>query len=1566
MRSFFGALHPSSTGRLRFILLLLVMVSARAFATYTTPSAFNLSTGNYYFTTWAAGSTSGTFPANMAIHGASSGSVTDPGLTTSFDVDYSSAYNLSSGNRIVGSGSGLSCINTGTAGSASKPVIGEIVLALNTLNRHNIAVTWDIKETSSSAAWTYKMRLQYQVGSLSPTGWSDVSATTSSIEYTSAGSATTEYFAPGNLPSACENQSSTVYLRWVYYSAGSSGTRPTLALDELAVTSDASPVITIDNNLMPQYMEGNSTAKQGVPYVCHFTVSNLTASSTYRYNTVVVLPAPTAGTAVATASFVGDEETSTGGGNQIYIPSGTGSFAYASNQDFTTAADYGTFTTDASGSYSGWFAIEETAKSRFTPGNTLKIRLMINNGSNGTTQAWHATTPVSATVIGFSNSAGANNGSGIRGTSSANAMDFVMLYDNTSGTGRPLTGTFIESDGITETTNYISFYGTSVDGTAGSWGSIIPNNNANGVQMIKSFSRSLGSSLCSYTSSNGTWPTGSVNTANPTSGTTALVISSTDAGLNCPSSCSPPTSQASSANTASITSNSIALSWSRGNGNDVLVLCSAGSSITGTPVSGISYTANSDLLASSPTIIGNAQVVYNGTGTTVALTNMAPGTTYYFAVYEYNTTSTCYQTTSPSQTSATTSAGAPADVTNFTNTGSANQQVSLSWTNPAQSTGIYFDEVMIVANPSSGVTLTPSGDGTSYTGNTTYGDGTNTSGSEYVVYKGSGTSATIYALTNGITYDFKIFTRKGTNWSTGVQITGTPATPTVYYSVGSGALTGSIWSTSPTGTGSTISSFTSNINLDIQSGNTVTVPLNNINIGSITVESGGQLWVGSSTSEYFNLFGDIICNGTLGDVNAGDGLSLNIEDGNHTISGTGTINLSRIRKSDQNSASGTATLNINSNMTLSFAGASGAAIYSNRSGSTTFNVNIGSGVTVTLTGVNGSVGMDGASNNALTAYSSPSSQDRGGTITVDGTLVVPGRLYLGTNNTSIPVGLVINAGGEVQAGYVELGGSSNGSAGTNLTIYGTLKITSSSGITGETGNVFANNNSLVNTTITNSGTIEIAGTGTQNLPLTTYENLTVSNSSGLSLSGSTTVNGALDLNSGPLSIGANTLTINGGLTGSNTLTGSSSSNLSIGGSGNVTLPAFTSGSATLNNLTVNRNTSGTADVVTLGSAFTLNGTLTLTSGYLALSNYNLTMGSSSSVSGGGSSNYVRINGSGNLIRQVTTSGTFFPIGYNPYLPVTITLPGGQAAENFSVGVTNTVTDVNNSVISSDVVNKTWQITPDASAGTLNNVTVTLQWNPAEELSGFTDAAVYMAMRTASNQAWTPVNTSPQAATAGTITNALQTTSDPVTLVGGTTYLFGLGGGVSPLPVSLADFAARKSGGDVILNWNTVSETNNKGFYIEKSSNGVSWSNIGFVNGHENSQQLNAYQFTDEDAFVVPSNILYYRLRQIDNNGTAVYSKIVVVHNQTVAPFELSVSPNPVITNAVINLNSPVDNAIVSYQLVNMQGEPVSYNSIAVHKGYNKIDIDMSGMESGLYFLRIVSSYDTQTLRLMKN
>lgn len=116
----------------------------------------------------------------------------------------------------------------------------------------------------------------------------------------------------------------------------------------------------------------------------------------------------------------------------------------------------------------------------------------------------------------------------------------------------------------------------------------------------------------------------------------------------------------------------------------------------------------------------------------------------------------------------------------------ANASSSLSWTNPA---GCY-DEVLIVASAVLPNTGTPTGDGTAYTPNTLYGAGTPL-GIGFVVYKGSTSPQLITGLTNGVQYFYKFFTRFGTTWSSGIEVSATPALvtlPTDYFrSVASGS-----------------------------------------------------------------------------------------------------------------------------------------------------------------------------------------------------------------------------------------------------------------------------------------------------------------------------------------------------------------------------------------------------------------------------------------------------------------------------------------------------------------------------------------------------------------------------------------------------------------------------------------------------------------------------------------------------------------------------------------------------------------------------------------------------------
>lgn len=273
------------------------------------------------------------------------------------------------------------------------------------------------------------------------------------------------------------------------------------------VTNELLPEISFE--IVPQYIQGvdgNNTKR--VPFAWMATISNLIAGNTYRYINQMVLAS--------------DESNASGVGNIIFTNQ-NGDFYRTTNPSFGTDGAYGTFTTDENGSYSGWFISESTGNVRFTPGNEVFMRIRLNDGNNGTaTQTWLTTTNA-ATVINFGTESEQTQGTAIRAASGDSPQEFVFLYDNLTREGRPLAGTSIETTGIAyaEISQYVAFYRNDVAGIDGSWGTIIPNINENGIQKIEIRKLSDGSVVKSYDSENGIW--GNANTINPTGGTSEVL-----------------------------------------------------------------------------------------------------------------------------------------------------------------------------------------------------------------------------------------------------------------------------------------------------------------------------------------------------------------------------------------------------------------------------------------------------------------------------------------------------------------------------------------------------------------------------------------------------------------------------------------------------------------------------------------------------------------------------------------------------------------------------------------------------------------------------------------------------------------------------------------------------------------------------------------------------------------------------------------------------------------------------------------------------------------------------------
>lgn len=284
----------------------------------------------------------------------------------------------------------------------------------------------------------------------------------------------------------------------------------TLLFATLAVAANFAPAQTLTDVIVPQYIQGlNGTNSTRVPFAFRATLSGLTPGATYRYFNQVVIST--------------DAATVSGAGNVIFVNQ-SGSFFRSSGPAMGTAGNYHEFVADLGGNFTGWFVTEPSGNARFTPGNQVYFRVMLNNGAGGTSVAARVTTTDFATVINFG--ATAADGTGIHSTSSPlTAKDFVLLYDNDAGTGRPIAATFVEADGSANTTanSYVLFYDSAVNEVGTAWGTIIPNTLPSGIRRMEHRSLVDGSLLNAYVDLDGAWPS-TANTVNASGGATPILI----------------------------------------------------------------------------------------------------------------------------------------------------------------------------------------------------------------------------------------------------------------------------------------------------------------------------------------------------------------------------------------------------------------------------------------------------------------------------------------------------------------------------------------------------------------------------------------------------------------------------------------------------------------------------------------------------------------------------------------------------------------------------------------------------------------------------------------------------------------------------------------------------------------------------------------------------------------------------------------------------------------------------------------------------------------------------------
>jgi trimeric autotransporter adhesin len=187
---------------------------------------------------------------------------------------------------------------------------------------------------------------------------------------------------------------------------------------------------------------------------------------------------------------------------------------------------------------------------------------------------------------------------------------------------------------------------------------------------------------------------------------------------------------------------------------------------------------------------------------------------------------------------------------------------------------------------------------------------------------------------------------------------------------------------------------------------------------------------------------------------------------------------------------------------------------------------------------------------------------------------------------------------------------------------------------------------------------------------------------------------------------------------------------------------------------------------------------------------------------------------------------------------------------------------------------------------------------------------------------------------------------------------------STLPVSLVSFTGKRENTINLLSWTTSTESNNKGFELERSADGKNFSSIGFVatkGADGNSVSTLNYNFNDERALAGTN---YYRLKQVDKDGKFTYSSTVVLKGEKSLLIS-ALYPNPA-KDQVNMVVSSERNAKANITVTDLSGKIVLQVNTTLTSGDNNINFNVSAFSKGTYYVRLTSDEEVRTTQFMKN
>lgn len=172
-----------------------------------------------------------------------------------------------------------------------------------------------------------------------------------------------------------------------------------------------------------------------------------------------------------------------------------------------------------------------------------------------------------------------------------------------------------------------------------------------------------------------------------------------------------------------------------------------------------------------------------------------------------------------------------------------------------------------------------------------------------------------------------------------------------------------------------------------------------------------------------------------------------------------------------------------------------------------------------------------------------------------------------------------------------------------------------------------------------------------------------------------------------------------------------------------------------------------------------------------------------------------------------------------------------------------------------------------------------------------------------------------------------------------------------LPVKFINFTATRANvHDVQLMWKTTNEFNSDHFVIEKKKNNGTFAELTVVDAQGLTQGINEYAYLDQSGM---GNENFYRIKQVDVDGTFQYTDVVMVEMELVKNDRFVAYPSPATTEVTLKATTDKLDADYSFTVSDVNGKTV-YSGIMVQNGDNFFTIDVSSYAEGTYNITTVS------------